>query len=56
MLRKYLETNLEFIIGCELQKIAFSLFQLMFLCTNEISISVEGRCRLEGLDGQVLML
>ena len=50
------ETNLGFMVGCELQQIAFSLFQLVFLFSNDVSVSVESRCRLESPDGHVLQV
>ncbi len=41
------ETNLDFLIGCELEQIAFSPFQLILRFSGGVELSVESRLELK---------
>lgn len=40
------DTNIDFVIGCELQQVAFGAFQLLLHFSHKVSLSVEGRLEL----------
>ena len=48
-------TNLDFLIGVELEQVAFSLYQLILRFSEETSISIEGTCRVLSKDGKTLL-
>jgi hypothetical protein len=44
------ETNLDFVIGCELEQIAFSPFQLILRFSRGVELSVESRLELQATE------
>lgn len=48
-------TRLDFLIGVELEQVAFSLYQLILRFSEETSISIEGICRVLSKNGKTLL-
>jgi hypothetical protein len=44
------ETRLDFLVGCELQQIAFSRFQLILRFSRGVEVSIESRLELKQAD------
>jgi len=44
------ETKLDFLVGCELQQIAFSQFQLILRFSRGVELSIESRLELKSAD------
>jgi len=50
------ETKLDFLVGCELQQIAFSRFQLILRLSRGIEVSIESRLELKSADNRVALV